>query len=338
MVNTTDADSIPQYDVFISYSRRDTTTAQDIVGKLNARHITVWWDKLIAPGIGTGTLSWVNQIENAIDQTRCVVVVLSPDAKASQWVANELAYAQTHDKTVFPLLARGDPHHSIPINLSSAHYIDIRAEQYDIGVEQLIQAVNRLTGKINETQETKVIPPAPFVPPPAASQPVDPSPRRLHPLIIFAIFLIGILILSLIVLTASQPQTDTITSTLTLPSTIDYAATIEASVTIGAQTERAVTQSPVAISTTNASITPIPPTNITPTPNYSATIGARVQATLAAQQTAAAEAVVTNVPITLTAAPIPTSDLTSTPDYPATIAATVKAAQQTATAEALGTP
>ncbi|MBZ0285400.1 MAG: toll/interleukin-1 receptor domain-containing protein [Anaerolineae bacterium] len=331
MVNATNADSTQKYDVFISYSRRDTIIAEQIVGKLNARHITVWWDKLIAPGIGTGTLNWVSQIENAIEHARCIVVILSPDSKTSQWVANELAYAQTLDKTAFPLLARGDPHHSIPINLSSAHYIDIRGEHYDIGVEQLIQAVNRLTGKITETQETKVIPPVTPAPSQTTSKTVEPSPRRLYPFIILAIFLIGFLILGLIFLTSSQPQADT---THTLPGTIDYPATIEASVTIGAQTERAITQIPVAIPTTNASVTTIPPINVTPTPNYSATIAARVEA----QQTATAEAIVTGASATPTATTTPTSDLTSTPDYPATIAAKVKAVQQTATAKALGTP
>lgn len=348
MVNTTDADSIPQYDVFISYSHNDKAIVEQIIRDLESHDITFWWDKLISHGIGRDTPGWTNQIEIAIESSKCVLVILSPDSKTSPWVANELAYAQTLNKTIFPLLARGDPAHSTPLSLMSAQHIDIcgKDDDYKRGIEQLVKAINKFLGKITKTQEAEAILSVTPAPPQAASIPLVFPPKPPRPFMIMMLLLIGFLILSLLILTASQPLLNIITATRTLPSTIDYRATLAATVTIGAQTERAITQSPVAIPTLNASATntsipsptTIPTNNVIPTSNYSATIAARVQATLAARQTAAAEAIVTNASAAPTATTTPTSDVTPTPNYPATIAATVKAAQQTATAEALGTP
>jgi len=57
--------------------------------------LKVWTDE----GISPGTAIWHTSIENAIQNSGCVVVILSPDSKMSEWVIRELIYANGLPKT-----------------------------------------------------------------------------------------------------------------------------------------------------------------------------------------------------------------------------------------------
>ncbi|HRF95579.1 MAG TPA: toll/interleukin-1 receptor domain-containing protein, partial [Aggregatilineales bacterium] len=62
-----------QHHVFLSYSRKDTAMMNRVRDNLRASGLTVWTDE----GLEAGTPSWTRDIDNAIRNTGCLVVLLS---------------------------------------------------------------------------------------------------------------------------------------------------------------------------------------------------------------------------------------------------------------------
>jgi eukaryotic-like serine/threonine-protein kinase len=89
--------------VFISYSRPDTAYVEKLRPHLQENGLAVWSDHLIEHGE-----QWFNQINDAIKTCAAFVVVMSPDAEASEWVQKEVLLAKRYQKPIFPMLLRGD--------------------------------------------------------------------------------------------------------------------------------------------------------------------------------------------------------------------------------------
>jgi hypothetical protein len=70
----------------------------------------------------------MSAIETAIRSAMCAIVLLTPDAKKSEWVEKELATAKIHHKEIIPLLALGNEQTAVPLLLSSTQYLDIRSD------------------------------------------------------------------------------------------------------------------------------------------------------------------------------------------------------------------
>lgn len=148
------------HDIFLSYSRKDTPIMAQVCDALRAAGLSVWTDA----GIEPGTPSWKDSIERAIEEADCLIVILSPDAKHSQWVKRELEYADAQSKPIFPVLARGNERDAVPFLLIGAQFIDIQTH-YETGVHLLIQTVRERLG----------------VPPPSLNSPPRhmPSPHMI---------------------------------------------------------------------------------------------------------------------------------------------------------------
>jgi len=86
--------------VFISYSRKDVQTVEDIVARLKKDKFEVWFDRESIKG---GEL-WTVAIVEAIDNADAFVLMLSPNSTASDNVRKELHLAQDSKKKLFPLL------------------------------------------------------------------------------------------------------------------------------------------------------------------------------------------------------------------------------------------
>lgn len=89
--------------VFISYSHTDRDFAHRLVDSLEARGIEAWIDDRIDYGS-----RWPRVIQEHLDQCAAFVLVMSPRSYESEWVRNELAYAMSKRKPIFPLLLEGD--------------------------------------------------------------------------------------------------------------------------------------------------------------------------------------------------------------------------------------
>lgn len=111
--------------VFLTYSRIDTPIMHDVSTYLRQSGIRVWTDESLEPG----TPSWRQAIARAIENAGCMLVILSPEAKESKWVGEELSYAEVLNVRVFPVLARGDERSSVPFGLSGVQWVDIRDEE-----------------------------------------------------------------------------------------------------------------------------------------------------------------------------------------------------------------
>ncbi|MCL4248374.1 MAG: TIR domain-containing protein [Anaerolineae bacterium] len=89
--------------VFISYSRRDTTYARKLAESLRDHGFDIWFDEHIEYGA-----NWELAIFRAIDACAVLVVLMSPDSAASEWVQREVAYAERRKRPIYPLLLQGE--------------------------------------------------------------------------------------------------------------------------------------------------------------------------------------------------------------------------------------
>ncbi len=127
--------------VFVSYSRANNDFADKLTRDLKARGIAVWIDH---DGLHPGMPNWENAIRVAIDKAFAIVFVASPDAAQSSPVQGELSIARDAGKTILPVWAAGDRWSSCaPLEMSRAQYTDLRDEQYDAHIPDLIAAIEQ---------------------------------------------------------------------------------------------------------------------------------------------------------------------------------------------------
>lgn len=124
--------------VFISYSRHDTQIMQRVRDDLRGHGLELWTDEAMQPG----NPSWQDTIEEAIENAGCIVVILSPHAKKSRWVREEMRYAEAQNVRIFPILAEGSAKRSVPFGFLTAQWVDIRQES------DYMPTIKRLAGTI----------------------------------------------------------------------------------------------------------------------------------------------------------------------------------------------
>ncbi len=156
-------------DIFLSYSRKDSGAMSRLRDRLRGEGFSVWVDE---GELEPGTPDWRDAIEAGIEAAGCVVVILSPEAKESKWVAREIAYAEDRGLRIFPVLARGDGRSAVPLELVNIQRTDIRKD-FEGAVSKLVKALEGHLGKKH---------PQPAQPKPAAKTPTDPAAT--HPQIV----------------------------------------------------------------------------------------------------------------------------------------------------------
>ena len=129
-------------DLFLSYSHKDRTAMNQVLEALRAAGLSVWIDE--GKGLTPGSADWQDAITEAIGQAIAMVVLLSPDAKASQWVNNEILYAQNQRKSVFPLLVRGDGGSAVPLSVTGTLWIDGRKNLREAVSMRLLPEIRQL--------------------------------------------------------------------------------------------------------------------------------------------------------------------------------------------------
>lgn len=121
--------------VFISHSSKDKVFVDRLVSDLQAKEISVWYDKFDLT-IGESIPGKINE---GIAAAKYFIIVLSPDAVSSPWVREELNAAlmkQIASKGTFliPVLLQDC---SIPPLLSHRKHADFR-DDYDAGLQELL--------------------------------------------------------------------------------------------------------------------------------------------------------------------------------------------------------
>lgn len=119
--------------VFISYSRSDSGFVKDIAKWLQEAGCTVWQD---ISGLRGGE-TWASGIDKAVRGSDVVIVVLSPNSNASEWVRKETLLAMKLHKPIVPILFRET---EIPVQLVDLQFVDFQADKEE-AARRLLEAI-----------------------------------------------------------------------------------------------------------------------------------------------------------------------------------------------------
>jgi len=97
--------------IFISYTANDRNFAKELGAHLSKWGFEVWDpSEQLLPGD-----NWPLKIGEALEESRAMIVLLSPDSMKSEWVRHEIEYAlgdRNYQGRVFPVVVR--PTENIP--------------------------------------------------------------------------------------------------------------------------------------------------------------------------------------------------------------------------------
>jgi len=200
--------------VFISYSRRDIAFIEQLAADLQAAGLDVWYD---LSDLEAGE-RWSKEIEKAIRASEDVIMVLSPDSVASEWVEEEILYARNLKRKIVPLYYKPC---DLPLGYHTRHYIDVQGIKYKRNFGEILQSLGVKPG-------TPKKPPLPEKAEPIPAKPEGkeeaPKPKKLSKQwklnsknISILVALIALILVSVFVLPRlfSQPLTDVPPSEIT---------------------------------------------------------------------------------------------------------------------------
>ena len=88
--------------VFISHAREDREYVEKLAKFLESEGVDVWFDAQLVPG-----RRFDEEIQQKIERCAAVIVIMTPAAKASDWVQDEIDYAKEKDRDLMPILLAG---------------------------------------------------------------------------------------------------------------------------------------------------------------------------------------------------------------------------------------
>jgi hypothetical protein len=84
--------------VFVSYSHKDKEAVFEIINDLMLCACNMWYDT----GIHSGE-DWVNEIAEHLYKAECVLFMVTQNSIASEYVKDELTFAKTKGKKIYPI-------------------------------------------------------------------------------------------------------------------------------------------------------------------------------------------------------------------------------------------
>ncbi len=137
-----------QHDVFISYSSKDSTTAQAICHELEDNYIRCW----IAPrNIPVGS-KYASVITEAIKSCKAVVLVFSEQSAISPWVESEINIAFSNRKPIIPYKidrAHVEDYSEFYLMLNNRHWIEAYPD-FKTRFKELIEVVSKIVAPENK--------------------------------------------------------------------------------------------------------------------------------------------------------------------------------------------
>lgn len=134
---TTVANPLPMPRIFISHSYDDAD--EEVVYQLQETLQDASF-QVDFYGYEPGTVRWRMEVSEAIDRAECVIVIISPEAKASEWLQHELFYAEARHKGVFGVHVRGEVATLFGFNL----ILQVNLQTgYDAAMRRLVSALER---------------------------------------------------------------------------------------------------------------------------------------------------------------------------------------------------
>ena len=126
--------------IFISYARKDLTTAQRIVDALATRGLDTWIDWKSIPK----TVDWEEEIYRGIEEADAFLFMISPDSVQSEMCKKEIAHAVKNGKRIIPIVIRDADVKTIPTAVSKLNWIFCRDGQddFNIAIAQTREAIH----------------------------------------------------------------------------------------------------------------------------------------------------------------------------------------------------
>lgn len=122
--------------IFISYSRTDEIFARQLATSLSQLGADVWID---IEDIPSG-MKWSRAIQEGLDVSDVLLIVISPESMGSQNVEDEWQYYLDQKKPIIPLLLTPTKLH---FQLSRIQYVDFHRQTYDKSLRQLHAELGR---------------------------------------------------------------------------------------------------------------------------------------------------------------------------------------------------
>jgi len=125
--------------VFVSYAHANEPVVRRLIADLKVQGINAWVDE---SGLEAGTPDWESTLRVAISGAKAIILIASPDARASRYVKDELRIAEMYRHRVYPFWVAGAQWmDSIPMGLGGTQYIDARERRYMVAVNELVRAL-----------------------------------------------------------------------------------------------------------------------------------------------------------------------------------------------------
>ena len=124
-----------KYSVFISHCKHDSDFAELIKLRLEKEGVPVWIDNdRLEPGI-----DWKQEIDEAIKIANTLIVIMSPEARESEYVTYEWSFALGCDIRIVPVMLRETSLHPRLATLNYIDFTNFRVRPWD----KLIDYINR---------------------------------------------------------------------------------------------------------------------------------------------------------------------------------------------------
>ena len=138
------------YDVFMSYSHKDSEIARQIASALSGKGLRVFYDE---SEIRIGDLIAKRKGE-ALEHSKYFLLLLSPDYVSSQWTNFELGVALTRElvgrkRRILPVIVREVDPRALPARLSNISAIKVG----DYGIDEI---ASRLSDVIRQSEPENI--------------------------------------------------------------------------------------------------------------------------------------------------------------------------------------
>jgi tetratricopeptide (TPR) repeat protein len=158
------------HDIFISHSHEDKLTADAVCAILEKNGIRCW----IAPRDVVPGMDYSDQLTQAIEDCRAMVIVFSSNSNGSNQVKAEIDSAFGGNKILIPLrIEEIEPTRGMAHYLRTVHWLDAYAPPLELHLQRLADTLLRMMPDRGQPKE-----PATFAPPPMALPPRFPPVKE----------------------------------------------------------------------------------------------------------------------------------------------------------------
>jgi TolB-like protein len=142
-------------DVFISYSREDKDRVLELAGKLRAAGVSLWIDQ---GGIDGATL-WGEEIVNALDHAKVLLLAVSPAAARSHNVAKEVVLFSERKGHILPVhLEQTTIPPGLKYPLAGIQHIEYFHGNPDENLKTILRSLERAGATITQPKEARAAP------------------------------------------------------------------------------------------------------------------------------------------------------------------------------------